>query len=281
MLGCAGFAACAAAATAGSVGAQLPPEPVCYDVHVGAWTPPVQDSLSIGLPARILVDTTLVGPVVPGGRIIRPAPGVAPSTHRHAFTIPAGDETQFYWSTGFTGARGMLRPDRDGALVGTLEYSTDVKSPEPSPTAPVRLAPVSCDAAVPQEWRPVWRYPRGFALSGGDSIQLAELIPDGLPILNAAGETRRHLLLDVRPLGLFGAATEVEVRTDADGRVGWIRLELPEVADPEGLVQAFAATLGEPTFRGPRQAVWRDRMNGYILEFGDTGVRVIFSDPRF
>jgi hypothetical protein len=272
---------CAAlGALAAPAAAQLPDGRACYNVALGPWTPGSHGMHSgPRLPERVLVDTVDPGYMEPPARALRPAPGLPPSGFPIAHALPQADGVRFVWSTGFSGAHGILL-NNGRVLHGTLTaFDDEVIEGEVEPTAPLRLTPVACDARVPVAWRPVWRDPRGVALAEGDSLRLGEPPPARFTSVVARGGLRS---LEAQPVGLFAHATSVAARADSiTGRLVEIRLRLPATADVDSLVAGIARVAGEPDADDAdpglfqRHVSWRDRMRSVTLMVGESGTNVM------
>jgi|GEM_PF-2428373 len=239
----------------------------CFDLVVEDWRGDralLSDSLAFSPPPRVLLDTAGPAPRlsrIHGARLLRPAPGALPSAHRFAFWRPLeGDSVEMRWSTGFVGLHARLAR-RGPDLGGSAETFTDAMGQEQAAASMIAMR-VDCDAPLPEAHRFRYRYPRGIAVEGADSLRLGESLDrSGLDVV---GGNPRAIRIGNRPLDEWAGADSLVV-FPGEGRIETIWLTYPEGSYDEVYAQLEAA-LGTPTNRAPAQgegclphAFWIDR----------------------
>jgi hypothetical protein len=128
----------------------------CYELKVGAWTPPLGSAAQFSTPpdtVSLSADSTLERSLP---RWHRAAPTIshAYSRGRERASWTALDSSSFrvLWSDGLTGADLRLFRGNQGAFFGVIKMLSDAIGPEDStPKAVVVAKRVNCKASGPRE----------------------------------------------------------------------------------------------------------------------------------
>ena len=122
----------------------------CYRIEVRDWRPVLDlrnDVIFLRPPAVVeLVEQPTPSRLLRGGFLMRPAPGIAPTVHRHQAWFRSGAQgLRLMWTTGFSGVEAELEPIGQGRYQGTARSRWDFERQRQ--TSEITATPVSCGSA--------------------------------------------------------------------------------------------------------------------------------------
>lgn len=121
----------------------------CYRIELTEWRPALDlrnDVIFLTPPPVVeLVDEPTTSRLLRGGHLMRPAPGVEPTIHKHQAWFRSGaDGLRLVWTTGFSGLEAELEPGGRGSYEGTAHSRWDFERQRQ--TSGITATPVRCAA---------------------------------------------------------------------------------------------------------------------------------------